>query len=113
MGAYEYRAAALTIFRPGEGAWYSLLSTIPGSLSRTQWGVSTDVVVPGDYDGDGQMDPAVWRPDSGIWYVLPSNAPGTFAFKQWGASTDKAVPGDYDGDGKTDLAVWRPDSGIW
>jgi hypothetical protein len=29
--------------------------------------------VPGDYDGDGKIDVAVWRPDTGIWHMLQSS----------------------------------------
>jgi hypothetical protein len=66
--------------------------------------------VPGDYNGDGTTDLAVFRPGSGVtqgsWYVRNvTNA-------QWGISTDVPVPGDYNGDGTTDLAVFRPGSGV-
>ena len=73
-----------------------------------------DVPVPGDYDGDGISDLAVYRPASGVWFIkLSATGFTTSASFQWGLSSDAPVPGDYDGDGKTDLAVFRPASGTW
>ena len=70
---------------------------------------------PGDYDGSGQTNYAVWRPSEGNWYVLPSNSnnTNTFISQQWGTLGDIPVPGDYDGDGITDFAVFRPSDGNW
>jgi hypothetical protein len=65
------------------------------------------VPVPGDYDGDGTVDIAMWRPSTGVWLLrgLPD--------ARWGRAGDVPVPADYDGDGRTDIAVWRPSTGAW
>jgi hypothetical protein len=68
--------------------------------------------VPGDYDGDGKTDPAVFRPSTGVWHLRYSSTGGTAAF-QWALLGDKPTPGDYDGDGLTDRAVYRPSYGNW
>ena len=63
--------------------------------------------MPGDYDGDGITDLAVFRPTTGTWFIVPSSHPATplnVVFGGWG---DVPVPGDYDGDGKTDLGIFR------
>jgi len=61
-------------------------------FKAVQFGLSTDIPVPGDYDGDGRHDIAVFR--QGIWYLLQS----TEGFKavQWGTSGDVPVSVRYD-----------------
>ena len=68
--------------------------------------------MPGDYDGDGKTDYAVWRPSTGEWFLVNSSTQ-IGAIHTWGVNGDTPVPGDYDGDGKADIAVWRPSTGVW
>src|SRR5262249_23648710 len=48
----------VTVYRPSNGTWYTRTSQSQ-FLSQTSqpWGTSTDIPVPGDYDGDGKIDP--------------------------------------------------------
>jgi hypothetical protein len=66
--------------------------------------------MPGDYDGDGKADIAVWRSSDASWRVRSSSTTSTSVL-YWGLGSDVPVPGDYDRDGKTDPAVFR--AGMW
>jgi hypothetical protein len=90
-------------------------TTAPICANGVQWGLTTDKLVPGDYDGDARTDVAVWRPTEGNWYWIRSssktvgNTPGaTSSAAQWGANGDIPQPADYDGDKTMDFAVFRP-----
>ena len=75
-------------------------------------GRADDIPVPGDYNGDGVADVAVYRPSTGQWFIR-DGSPGTI---QWGRTGDIPVPADYDGDGRTDTAVYRTtdgSTGVW
>jgi hypothetical protein len=70
--------------------------------------------LPGDYDGDGAGDCAIWRASAGLWRLFLSSAgDGGFDDIAIGGTDDVAVPADYDGDGRTDAAVWNTVTGVW
>ena len=100
--------SAIFYIRSGDGG---VVGTAAGD-STFYFGRDTDIIVPGDYDGDGKTDITVARSSGGqiFWYSLPSST-GVFGggpIAIWGNSaTDFPTQGDYDGDGKTDVAVWR------
>ena len=106
----------LTVFRPSNGTWYSLLSLNNGFKAQ-QWGLSTDILpLNSDFDGDGISDYAVIRPnttDGSLTTFFLHSATNTFQAVQFGSTAlgDAVAAGDYDGDGKYDIAVFR--RGLW
>ena len=53
-----------------KGVWYLLEST--SGLKYVQFGISSDLPTPADYDGDGKTDVAVFRPSENVWYQQKS-----------------------------------------
>jgi hypothetical protein len=105
----------VVVWRGSSGVWF--VRHQDGSSWQVQWGLSGDVPLLGDVDGDEVKDLIVFR--SGTWYILKSsagyagwNTPSSWMSVQWGLPGDKPLVADFDGDGKVDLVVWRPSSGM-
>lgn len=83
---------------------------ISGTIENFKFGDVSDVLLDGDFDGDGIRDPAVWRADPAGTFIVrrssrPGDAPLLFEFGQLG--DDPRHTGDYDADGISDPAVYR------
>jgi glucose/arabinose dehydrogenase len=93
----------LSVFRPSSGVWY-INNSSNGSYRIQNFGLTGDIPVPEDYDGDNVTDIGVYR--NSYWYTLRSSNNTVYTFSTGGAG-EFPVPGDYDGDSKADYAVIR------
>ncbi|MEJ7701368.1 MAG: VCBS repeat-containing protein [Pyrinomonadaceae bacterium] len=92
----------------GTLTWFILQSST-NTLRSVQFGFDVDTPAPGDYDGDGRFDIAIFRNEAdgtGTFFILQSSNNSVRAVR-FGLGTDLVIPGDYDGDGRTDIAVVR------
>lgn len=92
--------------------FWIVYTSAPGLLQVIPWGLSNNLPVPGDYDGDGRTDVAVVNegttPNSDlIWWVLRSSDGNHTATAFGKSGTDLTTQNDYDGDGRTDLSIRR------
>jgi hypothetical protein len=101
----------LTIFRPSDGMWWTLLSATDYSAWDTSTWTSARLGRPGDipvgvdFSGDRRMDVAVYRPSTGYWYDLKG------AVRAGGLAGDVVVPAEYTGDGSADIGIFRQEAG--
>jgi len=96
--------------------WY-IRNSSTNTARVENWGITGadantfyDAPIPGDYDGDGKFDLAIYRfgtaPDNS--FIVKKSSDGGSIYQLFGNfTTDYILPGDYDGDGKYDFAVAR------
>ena len=63
-----------------------------GSPSATNWRISTDTPVTGDWNGDGRTEVGVFRPFTYMFYLKNGT---TTTSVNWGISTDLPVTGKW------------------
>jgi hypothetical protein len=68
-----------------------VIQSIDESMSSTQLGIGSDILTPGDYDGDGRIDHAGWRDANGIWFLRRSST-GARTSERWGLTGDIPMP---------------------
>ena len=103
VGSAVYTSAPFIPTAPGRYRWvvsYSgdLVNAPVASTCGQPGSITVVPQVPGDYDGDGDTDVAIYRPGEGRWYIAATD-PVTWG----GAPGDVPVPGDYDG---TVIPTW-------
>lgn len=109
--------ADAVVYRPNFGIWYVYPSSgiCPHPSTPTgfggcqlQWGLSGDIPLTGDYDGDGKTDYTVFRPSTGTWYIRYSSTDAVTFMGQFGLSGDIPDEGETTGDARSDLILYRP-----
>lgn len=93
-------------------AVFIIKKSTDGTQQNIDWGLGSDLVIPGDYDGDGLTDAAVLREgkrqtDPLTWLIRRSSDGTALVFNLGTTGSDYNVQNDYDGDTATDIAVWN------
>jgi len=107
----------LGVYRPSDGSWH-LKNSLSGGSSDVNvccFGITGDVPVTGDWDGDGDDTIGVYRPSDGSWrfkYTL-SGGSSDLIVCCFGLAGDVPIVGDWDGDGDDTLGVYRLSDGSW
>jgi hypothetical protein len=117
-----FRAGNWYLDYNGTGSWSGCgAPAVPGSdACLTFGGVSSDLPVVGDWNGDGKTKIGVFR--AGNWYLDYNGTgswsgcgapavPGSDACLTFGMASDLPVAGDWNGDGKTKIGTFR--AGNW
>ncbi len=101
----------LAVYDPLTGRWY-IWSPETGVIAwETPLGGPGFSPIPGDYNGNGRVDFAVYR--DGYWYAQGLDGTWILEGEAFGGADFNPVAGDYDGDGITDMMVYHEESGRW
>jgi hypothetical protein len=109
---------------PGHGIW-QILKSSDNSVESVPWGLSDDIALTMNYDGNNVTDIVAFRPSNGTWYIkrmgdiikpfseTPDPDGQNYRIIQWGMAGDKPLAGDFDGDGFDEIVNFRPSDGNW
>lgn len=118
VGDYDGDGKAdVAVYRNGTGGGQSTFfyrgsfSNPSGNISYIPWGVSGDVPIPGDFNGDGKFDFHAARNISGQMTHYRLLSGGGVVIFPFGLNTDRFITGDFDADGRTDVAAVRANAG--
>lgn len=97
------------IFRASTSTFHLKFSNEAGIADiSTNFGLSSDMPLSGDWDGDGIDTIGLYRPSQGMFMLNHQNTDGApDIYILYGAPGDKPVVGDWDGDGIDTVAVYR------
>jgi RHS repeat-associated protein len=91
--------------------FYSVATDNVGNIQTTPAAPQASTTIaagatPGDFDGDGKTDTAIYDQSQSRFFVLESG--GSALTPQFGNPADVNIPiaGDFDGDGKSDTAIY-------
>jgi hypothetical protein len=112
VGVWRPSTARFLLDTNGNDTWDGVTG---GDTLTASFGLSTDLPVIGDWNGDGKDDIGVWRPSTAR-FLLDSNGNNTWGgvaggdtlTASFGLSSDLPVIGDWNGDGRDGIGVWRP-----
>ena len=85
------------VYRPSAHTFYLKNGTaLSWTTTATDWGISTDLPVTGDWNGDSITDVGVYRPSAHMFYLKNGTALSwTTTAINWGISTDLPVTGKW------------------
>lgn len=111
----DLRPDTIGIFRPSQAAFYLRNQNTTGVADiAAALGISTDIPVVGDWDGDGIDSIGVYRQSTGQFFLKNANSTGAPIVYQLtlGIPGDVPISGDWDGDGRDGVGVFRPSNGL-
>jgi CSLREA domain-containing protein len=122
IGAYEYGSETaefpdtIGVFRPSGSTFYLRFSNTTGPADiAVVFGVSTDLPMAGDWNGDGRSTIGVYRPSTGTFFLKNANtfdAPIAYTFTFSGASPNSVpIVGDWDADGRAGVGLYNANTG--
>jgi len=78
-----------------------------------KYGAWDDILVIGDWDGDGKDGIAIFRPSTGFWYFDYNLDGAVDNSYRYGGNRDQIIAGDWQGTGMDGIAIFRSSTGCW